>query len=191
VDETLDELDERLQKELGDDERLVWWGRPSPKRYARTAWGLAVFGIPWTAFVILWISLACAPLIQGQQGAFAICFPLWGIPFLLVGIWMLTAPLRSRKSAKQVCYGLTNQRLIIVQPGQFGIVEVQSILPANFESVTRKEYTDGSGDLLFGAHLANRNQDDYSRAGRHQNAFIGIQDVREVEALIRRTLNHP
>ena len=190
MDEPLEEIDVRLEREVREDERLVWWGRPVPKRYARSSWALVIFGIPWTAFVILWMALALAPLLKGNPGnggAIQVCFSLWGFPFLLIGLWLLTSPLWSRKRAKRVCYALTDQRIIILQAGMFGAVEVRSILRANLGQISKKEYADGSGDLIFGSLMKGR-QDDSFGSSTLPVGFIGIENVRAIENLIHRTL---
>ena len=190
MDNPLEEIDARLQREIREDERLVWWGRPVPKRYARSSWVLVIFGIPWTAFVILWMALALAPLFKGNPnngGAIEVCFSLWGIPFLLVGIWLLTSPLWSRRRAKRVCYALTDQRIIILQAGMFGSVEVRSILLANLGQFTKREYEDGSGDLIFGLPKQ-RSQEQSFGSSTLPIGFIGIENVREIESLIHRTM---
>lgn len=50
------ELSALVERELDPGERVVWTGLPLPGRFARRAWGMVIFGIPWTAFALFWIA---------------------------------------------------------------------------------------------------------------------------------------
>ncbi len=52
-------IPEDVRHELRADETPQWIGYPIPKQYAiQEGLTLFLFGIPWTAFVIFWESLA-------------------------------------------------------------------------------------------------------------------------------------
>lgn len=191
------ELDARVREELRDGERLLWVGQPDPRRMGRAGWGAVLFAIPWTAFALLWTGLAAAGLWfgaglnpgQGAPAVFRVCFPLWGIPFILVGIVMLTSPLRLRRAARRTCYALTDQRAIIRQAQPFGGVEVRSYGPDQLTKLVRTEYPDGTGDLVFEEELPVRNT---NRQARPMNitryGFLAIENPRRIEELVRRVL---
>src|SRR5688572_1960017 len=93
------DLDNRVHAELRDGERLVWVGQPHPGRASRAGIPMVLFGIPWTAFALFWMAGASGMLFGGFGnggppgfGGFLACFPLFGIPFVLIGIGLLTSP---------------------------------------------------------------------------------------------------
>jgi hypothetical protein len=185
-------LASRVQAELRSGERLVWTGQPVPTRFARPAIGLVLFGIPWTAFAVFWIVMASGMMFGGiglaGNGFFA-CFPLFGIPFVLIGIGLLTSPLWMRRKARQTVYALTDRRAIIWAAGWFGGVEVRSYTGEGLGKMVRRDYPDGTGDLVFEEVVSvGRDSDGYMRTRRTERGFIAIREVREVEELVRRTL---
>src|SRR3712207_4913094 len=112
-----EEIDNRVRSELRDREHLVWAGQPRPSRVMRSAIPIVLFGIPWTAFAIFWMVVASGMLFggfggggPGPFGAFFSCFPLFGLPFVLVGLGMLSSPFWMYRRAKRTCYAVTDQR---------------------------------------------------------------------------------
>jgi hypothetical protein len=196
------ELDSRVRAELRDGERLLWVGQPLPARYARAAWPMVLFGIPWTAFAVFWIVMAggmgffaanAGPGGPGAGGAalFGCCFPLFGVPFVLIGIGMLTSPIWLRRQARRTCYALTDRRAIVWKAQSFGGVEVRSYGPDDLTRLVRTENADGTGDLVFEEFVRttrrygnNGNRSTY----RTRYGFLAIADVRRIEELLRRVL---
>jgi hypothetical protein len=79
-------------------------------------------GIPVTAFAIFWMALASQQTKQiSGPGSF---FPLFGIPFIVVGLGMLSSPLWRGRKALRTVYALTDQRAIIFEGGFFGGVAI-------------------------------------------------------------------
>jgi hypothetical protein len=178
-----------IQVELQPGEKLLWSGRPNPKRMA---WQLpniiaVVFAIPFTLFAIFWMCLALLPMAaffsaaepsQMEGAAFSLCFPLFGLPFLLVGLVMLTAPYWAYRRALKMVYGLTDRRALILTTGKS--ISVKSYSDEDIDNIERTEQADGSGDLIFA-------REEYRRRGRRHTrniAFIGIPNVRAVERLM-------
>lgn len=72
-----------IKQELGPDEQLLWWGKPEG--------GFALhpndaFLIP---FSLLWGGLAIFWELQVVKAQTPIFFVIWGIPFVLVGIYLI------------------------------------------------------------------------------------------------------
>lgn len=192
-----DDLDARVRSELENGEQLLWVGQPRPGRFVRQTLPVVLFGIPWTAFALLWTGMATWGALWGNAGAqqagpgidFSICFPLWGIPFILIGLGMLSSPLWARREAKRTCYALTDRRVILFEADVFRSIEVRSYRPAALTKMFRRENADGSGDLVFEEitqwHRANHR-------GRitsiQAHGFLGIDNVREIEKLVRKAL---
>ena len=191
-----EELDNRIHAELRHGEQLIWAGQPIPGRLMRGAIPFVVSGLFFTAFAIFWLATASGILFGGFQhgawdgfgGLFA-CFPLFGVPFVLIGLGMISSPYWLKRRAQRTCYALTDQRAIIWVPGWFSGTEVRSYQAAQLDKMSRRDYADGSGDLIFEEVLSiTRDSDSGLRSQRSERGFLAIDNVREVEELIRRTL---
>ncbi|BCY08413.1 hypothetical protein [Actinoplanes sp. L3-i22] len=135
------------QLPLLPDERVLWEGRPRRTRVIRRSDTLLIpFSLVWCGFVIFWESQVLA------DGAplFAV---LWGVPFILIGIYFVAGRFLVRGVAiKRTRYTITNRRLL-VHGGWTGTrvtTEYLRILPPPVIT----ERPDGSGDLAFGAFPA-------------------------------------
>ena len=188
------ELDTRVRSELRDGERLLWVGQPNPGRFARQAIPLVLFGIPWTAFSVFWMVAASGILFAGFGaaggfGAFFVCFPLFGLPFVLIGLWMLSSPYWYRRQARQTCYALTDRRAILWQASTFGSISVRSYGPEALGKIHRTERPDGGGDLIFEEIITiGRDSDGGTTRNTTRRGFLAIDEVRRIEELLRKAL---
>ena len=188
------ELDERFRSELAKGERLVWLGQARPFNVMLMAIPIMIFAIPWTAFAIFWTVMASGmgDGLIGMRGAprpfqaFRLGMGCFGIPFILVGLGMFSAPFWMARKARRTCYALTDRRAIIWTPGLFGGVNVRSFAPRDLGRISRFERADGSGNLIFDEYSARNGQNGGSRTV--SVGFMGIRDVRAVEDLLRKTL---
>jgi hypothetical protein len=172
-------LQQRLRSELSTGESLVWVGQPNPARALKSAILSTIFFIPWTAFSLFWIAGASGFKMPTFDTGWSL-FPLFGTPFLLIGIWGLSAPLRARRDARYIIYALTNQRALAIEGVK--TITVKSYLPGDIVDVVRTEHKDGSGDLVL-RQESYKDSDGDSRNRRH--GFFGIDGVRQVEKLVR------
>ena len=93
------------------------------------------------------------------------------------------------RRAQRTCYALTDQRAIVWAAGWFGGTEVRSFRAADLGKMARRDYADGSGDLIFQEFVTvSRDSDGDLRSQRTERGFLGIENVREVEELVQRTL---
>jgi hypothetical protein len=182
-----------VESELRDGEGLVWVGQPRPDLYAKASGCLVVFGIFFTGFaaLCLLVTFGIGFLLVGAGGGGLeiagipfLVFGLFGVPFLLVGVALLTAPIWNRRWARRVCYLLTDQRAITWEPTLLGGVTVRSFSRDWLGSITRHENADGSGSLVFHEYTVS----DCDGSTTHRRGFMHIDNVRFVEALIRRRL---
>lgn len=178
------QTEQMISSQLDPGEGLLWSGAPSASRLARSALPTMVFGIPFTAFAVFWIYTAfTATSKSSQPGSAWSLFPLFGVPFLLIGLGMLTAPLWAFLSAGRTLYAVTNRRALIVS-GAFSTT-VKSFTHTEIHELQRVERAGGSGDLYFGSREV------VTRRGgtmRQRIGFLGIPDIRTVEQLIRSRL---
>ncbi len=89
------------------DEKILWGGQA--KLFSSGSGCQAPFFIFWAGFAFLWEFL----VIKFEAGLF---FTLWGIPFVLVGIYLVTVrPLLAFYKWKTTKYLITNQRILALK----------------------------------------------------------------------------
>src|SRR5262249_22469960 len=95
-----------LDVELTPAERIMWVGTPSAIRLKSRAVGDAFFALLWNVAIALLISAIAK---------FAGLLCLFGIPFLLVGLSLLVAPLQAFRDASTTFYVVTDARAIVFE----------------------------------------------------------------------------
>jgi hypothetical protein len=186
------ELETRVRSELQPGERLVWVGQPRPDLVVRASCFLVPFGLVFGGIAVFFIIMATTmmggPANVGAPGFFRF-FPLCGVPFVLVGLLLVASPIWLRRRAEKTVYALTNQRALIWEPGLFGNFTVRNYTAAGLGHVSRTERADGSGDLVFEEYVTyGTDGQGHGTASTIRRGFLGINDVRKVEELIRLTL---
>ena len=179
------DLQRQVQAELRPGERLVWAAQPLPRLLRWQSLGLFLFAIPWTAFAVFWVAAAAhGTWHHGHPAGAGFLFPLFGLPFVVIGVGMLSAPPWAGRTARQTAYAITDQRAVVFRGRAFGRRSVDSFEPDRLTGITRNERADGTGDLIF-EQFAQRRGTGTSTVRR---GFLAIGDVRPVEDLIYNTL---
>jgi hypothetical protein len=173
-------LTARLNSELKPGEVAAWVGQPDPAKYMRAGFIIWSFFIPWTAFALFWMAGASGFKVPDFSNGWSF-FPLFGLPFLLIGIGGLSAPFWLRRKAANMLYVVTNQRAFSLEGARS--YTVRSYSPRQLTRITRKENPDGSGDLVIEFTAYKDSDGDYRQRG---NGFYAIPDVREVERLLEK-----
>jgi hypothetical protein len=167
-------LRQALERELGPDEQVVWHGwqlaRIDPKHFLSY-----VFAVPWTAFSLAWTGIATAAVASGgaeDVGLVAWAFPLFGLPFVAVGAWMLSRPFVPLWERGRVLYVVTARRVLKLA---IGIDLTIDTVPADrVGPVHRRERPDGSGWLRLAVRIG-RDSD-----GDKQTEYFEFGPVAEV-----------
>ena len=177
------ELQSIVQNELREDEELRWSGQPQVGRFVLKSLPILLFGIPFAGFAVFWICAASGFKIPDfSEGGFSL-FPLFGIPFLLIGLGMLSAPFWAARKAKKTIYAVTNQRAIIFEGGRS--VKVDSFGPPKLNDISKRVRADGSGDLVLERRVSySHSRQHGSRERIKEIGFFGIEQVNHVEDLI-------
>jgi hypothetical protein len=176
------ELRSPVELELQSGERIVWMDQPIPGRIARSAWPLVMFGIPWTAFSLFWIVMATKGVASSKDAGPFWLFPLFGLPFVLIGFGMLSGPYWAKRGARRTAYVLTDRRAIIFKASGRGSMNVRSFEPGALTELNRTQYPDGAGDLVFTEDLRRGSK---GRTYTTRIGFMAVRDVKSVEEMVR------
>ena len=175
------ELEDKVNRELESGERVVWMEQPIPRYFTAKSTGAFIFAIPWTAFAVFWICGASGFKVPDfSKGGFSF-FPLFGIPFVLIGIGMLSSPIWSYRKAFKTVYVITDRRAITFDAGW--TTTIRSYLPAQLQDIHRKEKRDGTGDIVLDQRIWSG-----SEGGRQAQdlGFLNIREPRRVEQMLRK-----
>ena len=188
MDETGQYLLGRLKPELKPGERLLWASRgdrPSPTEARRSPRG----GFAW-AFRLGLAAVACfliaAVLVSNRLEEVAVGAVVIGLvaglfsgAVLLGSIASALAWSAERARLAHRIYALTDARALILEPMPRSSAVIVHTFPKGSirpEDLTRMQYPDGSGDLVFRAALVG------------PGGFYGVADVRQVDHLVRQFL---
>jgi Bacterial PH domain len=178
------DVERQLRPELDAGEKLLWTGQPRGGVRLRPADAMLIpFSLMWGGFAIFWelsVLRTGAPLL----------FRLWGIPFVLVGLYMIIGRFfADARQRAQTYYGITNERVVIVS-GLFQR-QVKSLPLRSLPEVTLSERGDRSGSITFGASPAMAGWlagTSWPGAGRQlPPTFEMIENARQVYGLIQST----
>lgn len=180
-----------LQPELQPDEQLLWAGRPSPHHLFT---GMDIFLVPfsllWGGFAIFWETLALTAI--ARAGGAAIFFPLFGLPFVAMGLYLIFGRFLVKRHVQQhTVYAVTDRRVIMVTTAFRKTVRSLSI-----KRLPGLEISTGSGrggTVTFGqwhgfaGMYANTGLDWMAWGmGQRPLAFYNIDDARSVYELVDR-----
>jgi len=179
VEEIPHGLRETLVRELAPDEYVVWSEMPAARFFTPGSTASVVFAIPWIGFTLLWMQGVSASE-DPQRNSILTGWPLLGLPFLIVGCFILLAPLWTYRMARRSLYVITNRRAISFEYG-WGMT-IRSYPPDKLKNVFRRERKHGRGDVVI-AFEAWKDSD-----GDRHREDLGFKDIRDpqyVESLLK------
>lgn len=163
-----------LERELAPDEAVVWHGwqlaRIAPRMFL-----IYVFAVPWTAFSLMWTGLAAAAIMNaGSDGLGWIgwAFPLFGLPFIAIGLLMLMRPFVPLFERGRVLFVVTDRRVLRLSTGRSLVV--RTVPAERIGLVERRERGDGSGMIQLAVKIG-RDSD-----GDRQTEHFVIGEVADV-----------
>ncbi len=137
------EAEQKIKLELGPNEKLLWSGRPKQGIFLRgTDAFLIPFSLMWGGFAVFW------EIIVFRNHA-PFLFRLFGIPFVLLGLYMIIGRFFADASQRRkIIYGLTNQRVIIIS----GLLsrQVKTLNLKTLSDISLAERSDERGTISFG-----------------------------------------
>lgn len=137
------DVDRLLLDSLGQQEEIVWRGRPTAPLFRATDVGTVLLGI-----VLLFLSLPAIPaILRGAYGS------LYSLPMdfmasivvvIAIGVWLCARPWVAARERSRSLYLLTTRRFVSIRPDRKRAIETW---PLGYQRV--RTYADGSGDLIF------------------------------------------
>jgi len=173
-------LQSLVERELESGERIEWMEMPQPRFFTPVATAGFLFGIPWTAFALFWTAGAALGVSKAEGFGLFRLFPLFGIPFVLIGFGLLSGPIWARRDALRTVYAITNRRAISVQSGR--TTTFRSFTSTHLQDVYRRERRDGTGDVIF-PRRGWRDTD--SNRQSEDLGFLSVRNPKRVESLLR------
>ncbi len=110
----------KLQSELTSGESILWAAMPNPSViFHSDDWLMVPFSLLWGGFSIFWEAGALGLWNMGSRGHQAPgFFVLWGIPFVVIGQYMIWGRfLYDAWLKRRTYYGITNRRVLLLQEG--------------------------------------------------------------------------
>jgi hypothetical protein len=180
------DLQEKVNRELEWDERTEWMDMPVPRFFTPAATGAFLFAIPWTAFAIFWIYGASGFKMPDFGKGGISFFPLFGVPFVLIGLALLFTPLWAYRKALRTVYVITDRRAITFDGGWSGTI--RSYPPDKLQNIYRREKKDGSGDVIIARRAWRDSGGDHQP---EQQGFLQIRNPKEVEYMLKKLAEQP
>lgn len=136
-------MEEYLKKELGEDEKLLWSGRPEPfETLDKTNKKAIIVKAVVTGIVVVALCLAYILYASGSGAGVKIGVP---VVVVLIGVFVALRPLiDAAKVRKSVMYAVTDKRLLIVSDC------VRSVEYSSINEVRFSTDEDGHNTLLCG-----------------------------------------
>lgn len=175
-------LQDLIKRELERGERIQWSGQPKPSFITGESIGSFLFGIPWTAFAVFWVGMAYLGVSEADEAGLFNLFPLFGVPFILIGLGMLSSPIRTYLKLRKTIYALTTKRLILIEPSwRANIIRSYSFVELQTSEIYREERADGSGHLIVNP----RPEELLSKMKTKKIILTRIPQVKEVEQQLK------
>ncbi len=178
-----DPLEIALRRELQQGESMLWKGRPLSRINPR-GFAMYLFAIPWTAFSLFWVAMAIAGVVSMEVeggGLLAWAFPLFGVPFVAIGLGMLAMPFLPLFNAAKTLYAVTDRRVIELRLGKK--LNAKSVPTGNLGAIERVEGRDGTGSLKIAVGRSKDSDGDWQTDHFEMGE---IEQVMEAETAIRR-----
>jgi hypothetical protein len=181
---------QRLTREFAG-EPILWAGQPSPRLAFWKSALIWLFAVPWTAFALAWEGIALAAFFasepgQKPEGVGAVLvwvFPVFGLPFVLIGLWMLARPFLEVRKARRTVHILTESRLVTAELGTS--ISLTSLPPSRVVEITRKAGPAGSGTLSLSLGQFRDSDGDRVEKVIH---LLGVPEVEHLDRELRRLM---
>ena len=177
-----------FQAYLFTGERILWTGQP---KQGLMLSGRDAFLIPFSllcgGFAIFWNAIVWLARFDTNSGGDPVwLFRLWGLPFLILGIYLIAGRFfHDARIRKKLFYAVTGQRILVLRGSKFTSLDIHRL-----PRLELSEHRDGTGTLAF---EANNNMSWGGMSGfswwlpalSGATQFFRIRNPRQVYELIR------
>lgn len=112
----------RISDLLDSDENLIWWDQPARGLVLHQQDSLLI------PFSLLWGGGAIFSEIRALSGAESLFFRLWGVPFVLIGIYLIFGRfIYDAWRRNNTAYALTDQRAIFLFRNDMKMINISGI----------------------------------------------------------------
>lgn len=140
-----------FKDELLNGEEILWAGQPDlTLSFSKSDIFNIPFGIFWTGFSIFWEGAAIkAALDPSTRTAASWAMPLFGVPFILIGLYLIGGRFFYKKwRKKRTYYAVTNKRILVVKNTRRR--DLQGAYLEAIPVVNKSIRRDGRGTITFG-----------------------------------------
>lgn len=191
---------EAFRGELLSDETVQWSGQPDPSViFSKGDIFIIPFSLLWGGFAIFWELAATGILFgPGRGDTPPLFFALFGLPFVIVGQYMIWGRFIYKSwKKKRTYYAVTNKRILIVTTTRGK--DVQATFLRDIPTINKSVGTSGIGTLVFGnsagmtAAYANTGMNCWTGGtyGTLPPALYDIKDANNVYELVNRLRSEP
>jgi hypothetical protein len=124
------------------------------------------------------VGFSLPDLSEGIEGSDF--FPLFGVPFILIGLGMLSSPLWAYRKALNTVYVITDRRAISIDGGWS--TTIRSHNPSGLKEVFRRERKNGLGDVVIAGRAWRDSDGDLHL---QEIGFFNIRDAKSVEQMLK------
>jgi hypothetical protein len=184
-----DQQSAAISRQLRPAEHVLWHGYPAHTWLERSDMIMLPFSLLWGAIVLSWEAAALADSSTRDT----ILFPLFGVPFVALAIYLLIGRLLVRRWVRaRTAYAVTDQRAISITPTLLGGSErLATIEMASDPKVKKSVGRHGRGTVFIGSFIYSRrwSAGDPSWPGSrwmagHTVTFANIYDATQVYDLV-------
>ena len=172
-------LNDAVDRELESGETVSFIETPQPRFFTTASTGAFLFAIPWTLFALFWMFGAAGFKVPDLKNGFDL-FPLFGVPFVLIGFAMLSSPIWAYRNAYKTVYVITDRRAISFVGGFR--TTIRSFFPDDLRDLHRTERSDGSGDVIIGTTTKRDSDGDVHST---PYGFLGVENAKATEDRLR------
>lgn len=168
---------------LDPGERVLWAGQPRQGVYLRSSDLIAIpFSMLWGGFAIFWEVMALSS--SHSKGRAPIIFPIFGIPFVVIGLYMMVGRFFVEAwMRRRTWYGITDRRAMIITVGGNG--GLKSFDLRTIGEVDFNMHSDGTGSLVFGPTVYTSRNRSLNYQAMQGNRFDHTPDAAEAYRIVR------
>lgn len=132
---------------LDSGEAIVWQGRPDPWRVMFLDKLQPAYGGFFVVFTTVWVVSAWSAfgIDRSNLDGIGIIFLLVPLYFYVIGLWMLSTPIRNMRKARRTYYAVTSRRVIILRWG--ARIRINDYTPTTISDYEQTSRGEGRGDI--------------------------------------------